>query len=57
MASAEGIAMNICFDRLSSTQFEEFSSELLHAAGYVNIDWRKGRDSRQVQLTKGSVSV
>jgi hypothetical protein len=53
MASAEGIAMNICFDRLSSTQFEEFSSELLHAAGYVNIDWRKGTGLASSPADKG----
>ena len=57
MASAEGIAMSICFDRLSSTQFEEFSSELLHAAGYVNIDWRKGTGLASSPGDKGRDTV
>jgi hypothetical protein len=34
--------MAITFDGLSSTEFEEFCSDLLRAAGFVNIDWRKG---------------
>ncbi|MDR4495156.1 MAG: restriction endonuclease [Nitrospirales bacterium] len=34
--------MDMTFDRLSSTQFEEFCADLLRANGFVNIDWRKG---------------
>lgn len=30
------------FDGLSSPRFEEFCFDLLHASGFVNLDWRKG---------------
>src|ERR1700732_2211861 len=33
---------DISFDRLSSTEFEEFCFDLLGASGFVNVDWRKG---------------
>jgi len=33
---------DISFDGLSSSRFEEFCFELLHASGFVNVDWRKG---------------
>jgi hypothetical protein len=42
----------ITFDGLSSSDFEGFCSELLHATGYVNVDWRKGRGSRPAPPTR-----
>jgi hypothetical protein len=36
------MSKTITFDELSSTHFEEFSADLLHACGFTNIDWRKG---------------
>src|SRR6267143_5420152 len=33
---------DISFDGLSSSKFEEFCFDLLHASGFVNLDWRKG---------------
>lgn len=33
---------DLSFKHLTPTQFEQFSSELLHALKFVNIDWRKG---------------
>ncbi len=45
--------MSICFDRLSSTQFEEFSSDLLNSAGFVNVDWRKGTGLASSPADKG----
>jgi hypothetical protein len=32
----------ISFDGLTSTEFEEFCFDLLHANNFVNLDWRKG---------------
>lgn len=34
--------MDISFDGLSSSEFEEFCFDLLSATGFVNVDWRKG---------------
>lgn len=34
--------MDTTFDKLSSTDFEEFCFDILHANGFVNVDWRKG---------------
>jgi Restriction endonuclease len=45
--------MAITFDGLSSTEFEEFCSELLHAKGFVNIDWRKGTGLATSPADKG----
>lgn len=45
--------MAISFSGLSSTDFEEFCSELLHAAGFVNIDWRKGTGLATSPADKG----
>jgi hypothetical protein len=41
------------FDRLSSTVFEEFCSDLLHVSGFVNIDWRKGTGLASSPADKG----
>lgn len=30
------------FDGLSPTDFEEFCYDLMPAAGFTNVDWRKG---------------
>jgi HJR/Mrr/RecB family endonuclease len=43
----------ITFDLLSSSVFEEFCSELLHASGFVNIDWRKGTGLASSPADKG----
>jgi len=44
---------NITFDRLSATKFEEFCHDLLHANGFVNIDWRKGTGLASSPADKG----
>ncbi len=41
------------FDRLSATKFEEFCHDLLHANGFVNIDWRKGTGLATSPADKG----
>ena len=33
---------HLSFGRLSAVEFEEFCFDLLHALGFINIDWRKG---------------
>jgi hypothetical protein len=45
--------MTISFDRLSSTEFEEFGSDLLHPVGFVNVDWRKGTGLPSSPADKG----
>src|ERR1700722_11973086 len=45
--------MAITFNALSSTEFEEFCAELLHAAGFVNVDWRKGTGLKSSPADKG----
>jgi len=45
--------MAISFDGLSSTDFEEFCADLLHASGFVNIDWRKGTGLATSPADKG----
>jgi hypothetical protein len=45
--------MAISFDGLSSSDFEGFCAELLHAAGFVNIDWRKGTGLATSPADKG----
>ncbi len=45
--------MSISFDKLSSTDFEEFCSDLLHSAGFVNVDWRKGTGLSSSPADKG----
>jgi hypothetical protein len=45
--------MGISFDKLSSTNFEEFCSDLLHSAGFVNVDWRKGTGLSSSPADKG----
>jgi hypothetical protein len=44
---------DITFDRLSATKFEEFCHDLLHANGFVNIDWRKGTGLASSPADKG----
>jgi len=44
---------DIGFDRLSSTKFEEFCYDLLHASGFVNVDWRKGTGLASSPADKG----
>jgi hypothetical protein len=45
--------MSISFEGLSSTQFEEFSYDLLHSAGFLNLDWRKGTGLSSSPADKG----
>jgi Restriction endonuclease len=45
--------MAITFDGLSSTEFEEFCSELLQSSGFVNVDWRKGTGHATSPADKG----
>ncbi len=45
--------MVISFDGLSSTRFEEFCYDLLHATGFVDIDWRKGTGLATSPADKG----
>ncbi len=45
--------MALSFDKLTSTDFEEFCAELLHATGFVNIDWRKGTGLATSPADKG----
>jgi len=45
--------MAISFDGLSSTDFEGFCADLLHASGFVNIDWRKGTGLATSPADKG----
>ena len=52
-----GRAMSVSFDGLSSTEFEEFSSDLLHASGFVNVDWRKGTGLASSPADKGREAV
>ena len=47
---------DITFDRLSATKFEEFCHDLLHANGFVNIDWRKGTGLASSPADKGRTS-
>src|ERR1700745_1620220 len=41
------------FDGLSSSKFEEFCFDLLHASGFVNVDWRKGTGLATSPADKG----
>ena len=41
------------FGKLSATDFEEFSSDLLHTLDFVNIDWRKGTPLASSPADKG----
>jgi len=41
------------FYRLSPTQFEEFSFDLLQALEFVNVDWRKGTPMNSSPADKG----
>lgn len=43
----------ISFDGLSSSRFEEFCFDLLHASGFVNLDWRKGTGLATSPADKG----
>lgn len=43
----------LSLNRLSDTDFEEFSFDLLDALGFVNIDWRKGTGLRSSPADKG----
>lgn len=45
--------MAITFDGLSSSQFEELCADLLHASGFVNVDWRKGTGLSTSPADKG----
>jgi len=44
---------DITFDRLSSTEFEEFCYDLLSVSGFVNLDWRKGTGLSTSPADKG----
>src|SRR5258708_19763968 len=44
---------DISFDGLSSSKFEEFCYDLLHASGFVNVDWRKGTGLASSPADKG----
>jgi len=44
---------DITFDRLSSTEFEEFCYDLLSVSGFVNVDWRKGTGLSTSPADKG----
>jgi hypothetical protein len=44
---------DVSFDGLSSSKFEEFCVDLLHASGFVNIDWRKGTGLATSPADKG----
>ena len=41
------------FDHLSDTSFEQFSCDLLHQMGFLNIDWRKGTGGRSSPADRG----
>src|ERR1700680_46339 len=41
------------FDKLSSSKFEEFCFDLMHASGFVNVDWRKGTGLASSPADKG----
>lgn len=43
----------VSFNRLSSTDFEEFCFDLLHASNFVNVDWRKGTGLASSPADKG----
>jgi len=45
--------MVMSFDRLSSSKFEEFCFDLLHASGFANVDWRKGTGLKTSPADKG----
>lgn len=45
--------MGISFDGLSSPAFEELCADILHASGFVNIDWRKGTGLASSPADKG----
>jgi hypothetical protein len=44
---------DVSFDGLSSARFEEFCFDLLHASGFVNVDWRKGTGLATSPADKG----
>jgi hypothetical protein len=52
-ATIAPIMAGISFERLSSSDFEEFCSDLLDVAGFVNIDWRKGTGLTSSPADKG----
>ncbi len=43
----------LLFDRLDSTEFEEFCFELIEAIGFVNVDWRKGTGKKTSPADRG----
>jgi len=45
--------VTINFDRLSSSEFEEFCFDLLQASRFVNVDWRKGTGLKTSPADKG----
>jgi hypothetical protein len=45
--------MAISFDGLSSSDFEGLCADLLHAMGFVNVDWRKGTGLATSPADKG----
>ncbi len=44
---------HLSFGRLSAVEFEEFCFDLLHALGFLNIDWRKGTPLRSSPADSG----
>src|ERR1035438_9782896 len=45
--------MAFSLDGLSSSDFEELCADLMHASGFVNIDWRKGTGLATSPADKG----
>lgn len=43
----------LSFNKLTSTEFEEFCFELLDVSGFVNLDWRKGTGMDSSPADKG----
>jgi hypothetical protein len=41
------------FERLTSTEFEEYTHDLMEALGFVNVDWRKGTPTGASPADKG----
>ena len=41
------------FNHLSDTDFEQFTFDLLHQLGFVNLDWRKGTGKRGSPADRG----
>jgi len=47
----------LSFNKLSDTEFEEFTYDLLEELGFVNLDWRKGTGKKTSPATAEETSL